>query len=108
MTLKSTTAFLENMKIDTSIGYVSFQHISAKLPDVSCVVNCAFDMLKRTLSKCKPTTIDGLWKVVDEKWKRIFLEILQKDLFYIFFIKIYSQTCIETCSPETRLSYQRF
>lgn len=79
-TSKTTTAFLEKMKTDTGIAYIPFQHIPAKSPDVSPMDYCAFGLLKRALSKRKPTTIDGLWKVVEEEWKAIPLEILRKAL----------------------------
>ncbi|GBO29915.1 hypothetical protein AVEN_208472-1 [Araneus ventricosus] len=68
-TSKRTTAFLEKMTTDTGIAYLAFQHIPAKSPDVSPMDYCAFGLLKIALSKRKPTTIDGLWKVVEEEWK---------------------------------------
>lgn len=39
-----------------------------------------FNLLKRAISKLKSTSIDGLWKVMEEKWKSIPLEILRKAL----------------------------
>ena len=69
------------MKTNTGIAYITFQHIPAKSPDVSPMEYCAFGLLKRALSKRKPTTtIDGLWKVAEEEWKAIRLEILRKAL----------------------------
>ncbi|GBL97357.1 hypothetical protein AVEN_170474-1 [Araneus ventricosus] len=68
------------MKTDIGIAYIPFQHIPTKSPDVSPMDYCAFGLLKRVLSKCKPTTIDGLWKEVEEEWKSIPLEILRKAL----------------------------
>ncbi|GBM17952.1 hypothetical protein AVEN_111098-1 [Araneus ventricosus] len=79
-TSKGTTAFLEKMKTDTGIAYIPFQHIPVKSPDVSPVECYTFGLLKTALSKCKPTTIDGLWNVVQEEWKSIPLEILRKAL----------------------------
>ncbi|GBN89118.1 hypothetical protein AVEN_78869-1 [Araneus ventricosus] len=68
------------MKTHTVIAYIPFQHSPAKSPDVSPMDYCAFGLLKRALSKRKPTTIDGLWKVVEEEWKSMPLEILRKAL----------------------------
>ncbi|GBN91889.1 hypothetical protein AVEN_77143-1 [Araneus ventricosus] len=68
------------MKTDAGIPYIPFQHIPAKSPDVSPMDYCAFGPLKRSLFKRILTTIDGLWKVVEEEWKSIPLEILRKAL----------------------------
>ncbi|GBM71830.1 hypothetical protein AVEN_159950-1 [Araneus ventricosus] len=43
--------------------------ILAKSRDVPPMDYSAFGLLKRALSMRKPTTIDGLWKVVEEGWK---------------------------------------
>ncbi|GBM72233.1 hypothetical protein AVEN_83910-1 [Araneus ventricosus] len=59
-TSKSTTEFLEEIKTDTSIAYIHFQHIPAKSPSVSPRDYCASGPLKGALSKRKPTTIVGL------------------------------------------------
>ncbi|GBM27937.1 hypothetical protein AVEN_146159-1 [Araneus ventricosus] len=77
-TSKSTTAFLVKVETDTGIAYIPFQHIPAKSPDVSPMGYRAFGLLKRALPKCKSTTIYGLWKVVEEEWKSIPLEILRE------------------------------
>ncbi|GBM51342.1 hypothetical protein AVEN_110799-1 [Araneus ventricosus] len=79
-TSKSTTALHEKMETDTCIAYIPFQHIPAKSPDVSPMDYFAFGLLKRALSKCKPTTIDGLWEVIEEEWRSIPMEILRKVL----------------------------
>ena len=39
-----------------------------------------FGLLKKDPSKLKPTTIDGVWNFVEEKWKSIFSEISRKAL----------------------------
>ncbi|GBL89123.1 hypothetical protein AVEN_255253-1 [Araneus ventricosus] len=97
-TSKSTTAFVE--KNDTGIAYIPFQHILAKSPEVSPMDYCAFGLLKRANSKQKPTTIDGLWKVVKEEWESIYQEILRKALL--------SWKTMQTYSPEKRLSDRTF
>ncbi|GBO46880.1 hypothetical protein AVEN_39946-1 [Araneus ventricosus] len=79
-TSKSTTAFLEKMKTDTGIAHIPFQYIPTKSPDISPMDYCAFGLVKIVFSKPKPTTIDGLWKVVEEEWKSVPLEILRKAL----------------------------
>ena len=82
------------MKIDASTKCIPFQHIPAKSPDISSTANCAFGLLQRAISKHKPATIDGLWKVVDEEWKSLALEILRKAILSLEI----------TISAETRLS----
>lgn len=77
--LKITTAILEKRKTDTSIAYIPSQHIAVKSLDVSPMNYCAFGLMKRAISKCIPMTI-GLWKVVEEEFKSIPLEILGKAL----------------------------
>ncbi|GBM73022.1 hypothetical protein AVEN_66234-1 [Araneus ventricosus] len=79
-TSKSTKALFEKMKTDTCIAYILFHHIPEKSPDVSPMDYCSVGLLKRALSKRKPTKIDELWKVVEEEWKSIPLEILRKAL----------------------------
>ncbi|GBN45107.1 hypothetical protein AVEN_138587-1 [Araneus ventricosus] len=79
-TSKSTTALHEKMKTDTCIAYIPFQHIPAKSSDVSPMDYCVFGLFKRAISKLKPITIDGLFKVVEEEWKSIPLAILRKAL----------------------------
>ncbi|GBL93308.1 hypothetical protein AVEN_219449-1 [Araneus ventricosus] len=69
------------MKTDTSIAYMPFLHVPAKFPDVSPMDYCAIGLLKSALSKRKPTTIDGLWNVVDD-WKSIPLEILRRAFYH--------------------------
>ena len=66
-TANNITVFLEKMKIDASIVFISFQSLPAKFPGVSPLDYCAFGSLKKALSKRKPTPSDGLWKVVEEE-----------------------------------------
>ncbi|GBM20803.1 hypothetical protein AVEN_108253-1 [Araneus ventricosus] len=71
---------------------------------------CTFGLLKRALSKRKPTTIEGLWKVVEEEWKSIPLGILRKALLSQ---KSRSRLIVQkkgyqTYSPEKRLSDRAF
>ena len=72
------------MKIGTSIEYIPFQYIPGKLPDVLPMDYCVLSLLKNirvlSLFKRKPSMINGLWKIVEEKWKSIPLEILRKAL----------------------------
>ena len=75
-TLKSNTAFLENMKIDTIIESISFQHIFAMSPEVLPIDYCGFSVLKKTLS-----TNSSQLKANKKEWKSMSLEIYEK-LFY--------------------------
>ena len=60
--LKTTTAVWDK---NENIEYILFQRIPAKSPDFSPVDYCAFNLLKRALSKSKFIMIDGLWKNVE-------------------------------------------
>ncbi|GBL80922.1 hypothetical protein AVEN_26330-1 [Araneus ventricosus] len=59
---------------------VSFTDIPAKSPDASLTDFCAFELLKFALSERRPTTLCGLWKVVQEERDKIPLPIIQKAL----------------------------
>ena len=59
------------MTIDTSIECIPFKHNPATSPDVSPMCYCSFGILKRAPSKQKPTSIDGLWKDVEDEWKSV-------------------------------------
>ena len=74
-TPKFTAVSLEKMKIDQSLECIPFQPIPSKSADVSPMDFCAFGLLKRALSKRKPTTIDELWKVEEEELMSKLLEI---------------------------------
>ena len=80
-TLKSTIAFLETIKIDTSIECMAFQYIPTMYPDVSPIEYCAFYLLKRVFFKHKPTTIDGLWKIIEENGNQYFWKFYGKLYF---------------------------
>ena len=68
-TFKKTTAILEKKKnIGTITRYMPFQRIFRKSPDVYPINFCGLGILKRVFSKRTPTTIDGLWKIVEEEW----------------------------------------
>lgn len=85
------TAFLEKMKTVKSIPYILFQHIPVKSPHDFPMNNCTLDLLKRVLSKYKPTTIDGLWKTVKEEWQ-------------VIPPRNFMESRIQIWSPETILS----
>ena len=55
-TSKSTNAFLEKLKVHTSIEFIPFQHIPAKSHKDSSMDYCASDLRKRALSSYNPTT----------------------------------------------------
>ena len=63
------------MKIGTNIEHMPFQYIPGKSSNALSLDNCASGLLKKAFSKRKFTEIDGLRKIVDEKWKSISPEI---------------------------------
>jgi hypothetical protein len=79
-TSKSTALFLEKMRNETGIKAIPFGHIPVKSPDASPMDFCAFGLLKQALSKRKPKTLDGLWKVVEDEWSKLSIVTLRKSL----------------------------
>ena len=80
-TSQSTALFFEKKRNETGIEAVPFKCIPPKFPDVFPVDYCAFLLLKRTLFKWHPKTLDGLWKIVKEKWSKIILDGFRNSFF---------------------------
>ena len=74
-------------------SYVIFQCIPGMTLDVLSMDYCTFGLMKRTLSKRKPTTIDGPWKVVEINTSENFVKSTS-----------IMNITIQTCNPEIRLS----
>ena len=77
---ESTTLFLEKLRNETGIKAIPFGQIPVKSPDASPMDFCAFGLLKQALSKRKPETLDGLWKVVEDEWSKLSIVTLRKSL----------------------------
>jgi len=79
-TSRSTTAYLDNLCTETGINVIPFKSIPTKSPDAAPMDFCCFGLLKYGLSKRHPTTITGLWKVVEEEWSKLNQSVLIKSL----------------------------
>ena len=71
MPLKLLFYFLKKMTHKTRIEAIPFKRIPLKSPGVFPVNYFAFELLKRTLFKRHPKTLDGHWKIVKKKWNEI-------------------------------------
>lgn len=69
-TIHTSKVLLHSLKNETGAGilHIPFQHIPVKSSEDSLVHYSAFGILKRDLSKRKPTTINGFSKVVKVEW----------------------------------------
>lgn len=71
-----------------------------KHPRFSLMDYCVFSLLKRALSKRKPTTVYDLLKVVIEEWIAFPMEIFRKAFYY--------GKTMQTYNPKTRLADRTF
>lgn len=93
-----TAAFLEKMKL-AKVYYIFSTYSYEVTWQLSPMDYCAFDLLKRALSKYKYTTINGLWKVMKDEWQwqTITLEIVCKAIHSIM------KSMTQTSNLETML-----
>ena len=76
-TSHSTTQFLADLSETTKIKAIPVKHIPVKSPDVAPMNFCVFGFLKRALARRKPSTLEGLWKVVQDEWEKLSLLTLR-------------------------------
>ncbi|GFU43531.1 hypothetical protein TNCV_406231 [Trichonephila clavipes] len=77
---KSTTAYLAKKKLKREIKCIPFDEILVKSSDASSMDFCAFGLLKQTLGKRHPRTLNGLWKTIQEEGSKIGATVLRKSL----------------------------
>ncbi|GFV76089.1 uncharacterized protein TNCV_4671781 [Trichonephila clavipes] len=66
-TSKSTAPYLAMKESETGIKCFPFDEICVKSPYTFAIDFCAFGLLKRTLGKRHPRTLNGFWKTVQEE-----------------------------------------
>lgn len=79
-TSASTRVFLRRMEEETGIHSIPFEEIPVKSPDASPMDFCAFGLLKRAMGTRRPRTLQGLWKVCQEEWLNLDMEVLRSAL----------------------------
>jgi [histone H3]-lysine36 N-dimethyltransferase SETMAR len=70
-TAKKTTMYANDLKGRTGITILSKEEIPVKSPDISPLDFFGFGYLKRQLFKHRPTTQNGVWKVLKREWSKI-------------------------------------
>ena len=79
-TSRSTTQYSAQLSEETGINIIPFSAVPVKSPDAAPMDFCAFGLLQQALTRCRPSTLDGLWKVCEREWDRIDLAILRRSL----------------------------
>jgi len=79
-TSRATVQYMAQKHQETGISFIPFSDIPAKSPDLAPMDFCAFGLLKSALRNRRPNTLDGLWKVVNECWADIDINILRRSL----------------------------
>ena len=77
-TARSSLAWYTRMADVTKIRVIPFSSMPVKSPDASPMDYCGFGLLKQGISKRRPTTVEGLWKLCQEVWQDIPLVFLRK------------------------------
>lgn len=73
-----TTRYLEKMKAELGISYIDKEDIPVKTPDASPLDFFGFGYLKQRLGKRRARTLDGIWKISQEEWSKIDVEMIEK------------------------------
>lgn len=66
-----TTTYLEEVSAELGLTYLEKKDIPVKCPDGSPLDFFGFGYLKQRISKRRPRTLDGVWKVSQEVWSGI-------------------------------------
>ena len=75
-TANLTTQYLEQLKSEIDISYISREDIPVKAPDASPLDFFGFGYLKQHLLKRRAVTLEGVWKVAKEVWSGINQELI--------------------------------
>lgn len=77
-TAKITAAYAEEVKQKYGITIIRKEDIPVKSPDASPMDFFGFGYLKQRLFRRKASTLDGLWKVLQEEWNKVTPELALK------------------------------
>ena len=70
-TANATTKYLDEVKEELGITYITNEDIPVKTPDGSPLDFYGFGFLKQQLLKRRAITLDGVWKIAQEVWSTI-------------------------------------
>ena len=70
-TARITEQYLQSQKEQQGIRYLKKDEIPVKGADISPMDFFGFGYIKQKLKKKRPTTLEGLWKLVRETWARL-------------------------------------
>lgn len=70
-TARITEQYLQSQKEQQGIRYLKKDEIPVKEADISPMDFFGFGYIKQKLKKKRPTTLEGLWKLVRETWARL-------------------------------------
>jgi hypothetical protein len=77
-TSKKIQEYLVNLKARCGISYLNNSDIPVKSSDISPMGFFGFGYLKQKLFLRKASTLDGLWKLIQEIWNEILSELTKK------------------------------
>jgi len=77
-TANFTTRYLEQLEREIGIQYLKKQDIPVKAPDGSPLDFFGFGYLKQQLSNRRARTLDGVWKLAQDEWSKIDIEMIKK------------------------------
>ena len=77
-TANYTNEYLEQMKDELGISYLNKKDIPVKCPDGSPLDFFGFGFLKQKIFLRRATTLDGVWKICQEVWSEIDLDLVHK------------------------------
>jgi hypothetical protein len=77
-TARNTQAYATHLKQNLGITLIQNKEIPVKSPDASPLDFYGFGHLKQALFKRKATTLEGIWKVLVDEWKKVTPETCRK------------------------------
>lgn len=77
-TSRETQQYLQQKSLEVGISWLANEDIPVKAPDASPLDFYGFGFLKQKLSRRRPKTVEGLWKVLNEVWSTVSLQDIKK------------------------------
>lgn len=77
-TARKVVAYAKEVKQKFGITIIEKSQMMVKSPDASPMDFFGFGYLKRKLFKRRPKNFDGLWKVINEEWKKVDLAMIER------------------------------
>ncbi|CAG7828779.1 unnamed protein product, partial [Allacma fusca] len=77
-TAKKTQAYAAELKVSKGVKLIKNGDIPVKSPDASPMDFFGFGYLKKRIGRRVPTTENGLWKVLQEEWRRVDLSMVNR------------------------------